>query len=367
MTKYFILFSLVPLLNWAAIDKDKVEEINAKVEAELKVTIDNLMAIEQKLISAQLDIKEGEKAPKETPDDILIIVDKLLKADAQKEVPSLPDFLSSESLKKYPLNDLRILMLAEYKDLALWEIGDRVTMIFANKKTPNFTETLRDIKSTHVVLGPKTVYNSEMHKSIKKHLNRTKLEILLKKFRQNYSAEIEKRRKALIEARFKITEHNIFLKNGYIKIYGEWVAKFSYFQKLNKEKRGQITQKLRKSLSYKHFYNEGFRQYKNEWFTPEEAQKLYELDAIENALNTDEFISEMNDLNRKTSKMDEDLFGPEDDEEEEEEVDKEEEGWENDEAEGDEAGGDDGWGDDEEEKPKAKPKKKKKEQDDIWD
>jgi hypothetical protein len=180
-----------------------------------------------------------------------------------------------------------------------WEVGDSVTVV--TKEGAQFTERLREINEFQIQVGPNWYRKDDLSAACRQHVDAA----FARKTETDERAKLEKqllanRQTSMREARLD-TIRTLYLEHGYMMIAGKWTSKFEYFGRIRQEERERLAAHLRGPLEYKVYYQTGgFREFKGEWYTPEEAAKLREQERIENELRPEEFIAELDDLNRES-------------------------------------------------------------------
>ncbi|MCH2174122.1 MAG: hypothetical protein MK193_00150 [Lentisphaeria bacterium] len=263
---------------YAEVPPDKKLQIDNAIQAELESALGELY--DPKEIGMMLGFELPVKPPANPKDIVEEIVGKELDRQAKERYPKAWMY---ERLDK---------QLADYKQ---WKPGDKVTVEYTNGKT--FTDVLRSNSPEYITLGPKRINKKDLTEATKLHLNPAKA-------RQVYRSTGAKLEKEMLALRAQYRDEislgvtrQIYSKQGYIRINNVWYSKKDYYEKRVKLTRKRLEGYLLPVLTYKHFYQAGYREFKGEWFTPEEANRLRNIDRIESELQPARFIAEMDTLN----------------------------------------------------------------------
>ncbi len=266
----------------AAAPPDKEEAIEKKINNELAATLKRL--IDEKELAGRLGFEYPVKKPRKALAAVQALIERQVERLAREKYPNrwVTDRLKESETK--------------YKQ---WRIGDRVIIVFRKSKQ-KFSEFLRKKSLYAITVGPKSYHKDELTEDTWVHVDpglaaqieerdRTRFRVQLLALRQDYIAELQLQ---------KVPE--LYSEHGYVRIQGQWLAKADYFQKRLQEERELLTSLLRKPLAYKHYYREGYREYKDEWFTPRERDKLVRLEKIVAELRPTVFMAEMDQLNQES-------------------------------------------------------------------
>jgi hypothetical protein len=264
----------------ATIPPEKKQEIDRQIDEELKQSLEKLVS--EEAAAARM----GFKLPILEPKQPLAAVERL----AEKRIEEL-------ARQKWPDGWVDAEMLKLTPRYAQWQKGQEVTV--ESRTGEKFTEKYREVDEFQVYVGPKSFRKEDltaetlMHVDAfrakeAEHADRAKLEKQLQANRQTAARELR-----------LDTIRELYLDHGYMMIAGKWTPKYEYFQRVLKEERERLAAHLRGPLEYKHYYNAGFREFKGDWYTPDEAMVHREHERIENELRPEEFMAELDELNHE--------------------------------------------------------------------
>ncbi len=270
--------ALHSLILSAAVPPDKKLAIERKISDELKQTLKELVKEED--VAKRLGFEYPVKEPRLTLSAVKRLSDRAIRELA---VEKHPDSWVDEQLKK---------MAEKYEQ---WKIGDDVVVY--TKGQQKFDEKLR-LNSTHYILvGPNKIRKEDMETHSLLHVDPVKAAEVKQQDKNKLRKQLLARREAYIrEIRLDKTRE-LYLEQGYILITGRWTPKHEYFRKVLEAERERLTTIIQEPLEYKHYYHAGYRKFKDEWYTPEEAARLREIERIENELQPPAFMAEMDKLN----------------------------------------------------------------------
>ncbi len=290
---------------WGAVPPDKELAIKRKINDEMKKVLKELVKGED--VCRRLGFEFPVKEPKLTLSAVQKLADRKIREIAKVKHPNV--WVQNE-LKK---------MAGKY---AQWKIGDMV--VVHTRAEQKLQERLRENKPLYIIIGPNRIRKEDLMTRSILHVEPNRAE----ETKQQDESKLHKKLMAMRESYIREIRldktRELFLEQGYILIAGRWTPKVEYFQKIFEAERTRYDAHIREPLAYKHYYHAGFRQFKGEWYTPEEAARLRELDRIERELQPPTFMAEMDELNSEFAsyttpvaatddKGREDLFGDDDD------------------------------------------------------
>lgn len=264
----------------ATIPPEKKQELDRQIDEELK------QALEKLVTDADLAARMGFKLPILEPKVPLVAVERL----AEKRIEELARQKWPETWVDTEMNKLRTRYLQ-------WQKGDTVTV--ETKDGQKFAEKYREVDDFQIHVGPKSFRKDELTAETLMHVDPFRAQETEQADRAKLAKQLLANRQTAARELRLDTIRELYLDHGYMMIAGKWTPKYEYFQRVLKDERERLAAHLRGPLEYKHYFTAGFREFKGDWYTPEEAAVHREHERIENELRPEEFMAELDDLNRE--------------------------------------------------------------------
>jgi hypothetical protein len=260
----------------AGIPEDVEEKLTAEVDTKLVETLK--LVVEEKALAERFGFDHPVMEPKVSQSAVEGLIDAEITKQSREKFPK--SWYTSRYEKMKP-------------NFLVWRLGDVVEG--KRKAGRPFSGRLRDIEKLHILVDNQKILRKELTPDTLIHIDAKQAGIEAQKAKEDLIQQLRAMRKQYgKEIRTEITRDK-YSENGYILVSGTWKSKKHFFQERLEAERDFFAKYLRPKLKYKIFYNAGYREFEEKWYTPEEVSKLRALEKM----NAVEIMAELDLLNRE--------------------------------------------------------------------